>query len=121
VSNELLALVRRERLVHRVAEGRNSRIAGPVDERLPGHGVGGAYLGFELKVDRVEPGLVGEIDQVALVEVDHGIGVRRLDCLVDRPHLGGDLGDGAEVEADPRAAGGLCEAVDRLEERDPSA
>ena len=78
-------------------------------------------LGVELEVDREEPDPFAGRDEVALVEVEHGVALG-LEPVEQRAELRSDLGDGRDVvpaEAVGRVRAG--EPVDRLVEGDPAA
>ena len=53
-----------------------------VEETAPIPRLDWADFGLELQVDRIETSLLCEGDQVALVEVEHGIRIGRLDRVV---------------------------------------
>ena len=89
-----------------------------VSQRL---GSSGLISAWQLEVDREEPDLFASGDEVALVEVEHGVAVG-LEPVEQRAELRRDLGDGRDVvSAKTAGASGLAEPVDRLVERDPAA
>src|ERR1043166_697416 len=115
---EPLALLGRQRLVHRFRDGRDLRITGVVQERLPWPRLHRPDLGLQLELDREEARLPGELDQIALVEVEHRI-ARRLDVRIDLLDALGQVGEaGARVAPKARTLLLHAEAVDRLEARE---
>src|SRR5205823_10796363 len=104
-----------------LADRRDLRIARAIEERLPRPGLARPDDGFELELDREEARLLGELNQVALVEVEHRV-ARRLDLRVDLLHAFGQVGD-AVARIAPEALRPLlhAESVDRLKAGKPAA
>ena len=80
--DDALPLRGRQRLLHRLAEGRDLRVPRRVAEDLPALRLRPRDVRVQLELDREEAGLLRVRDQVALVEVEHRIGLR-LDLVED--------------------------------------
>src|SRR5438552_4419093 len=86
---------------------------------VPAHRLGWLDVGMELQVDLFEAGLLCELDQVALVEVEHWAARYRLQAVVHCPHFTRQFDNRGRIvcpEHVRRAR--IAEAVDRLEKRD---
>ena len=70
-----------------------------VEHGVPGQWLGRANVDGQLRVHLAEPGVLGQPDEVTFVEVQHGVGVRRLDGVVELLQPGHQIGDGRDVVA----------------------
>src|SRR5262249_52274008 len=115
---ESLCFFARQNLIHRLRDTRDLGIPGDPGKLFPWSGFDGLDVGSQPQVDFIKTRLFGTAEQIALVEVEHRVAVRRLKTLVIGTELPSNLPNrGRITTGEDVVPFGKPEAIDWLEDR----